>query len=191
MRTPTDCSANTSPRVRAWLGLLRTSLTESPMSSMAARAKLSAGIHRPRSWPSSWNNRRRRVVQPQHETADCFPSSPVRLRRSGCSHSRGLGFTESSPRGVWRLHALWLDGPAKPGLPTALVNTRPRIDWTHMAPKKRRILVTGVARWWGALLVQRLVEDPDVAEEMGIDNREERYELGRADYLKLDIRHSL
>ena len=57
--------------------------------------------------------------------------------------------------------------------------------------KKRRILVTGVARWWGALLVQRLVEDPDVAEVIGIDLREPRYDLGRADYLKLDIRHSL
>ncbi len=60
-----------------------------------------------------------------------------------------------------------------------------------MAGKKRRILVTGVARWWGALLVQRLVEDPDVAEVIGIDIREPRYDLGRADYLKLDIRHSL
>ena len=60
-----------------------------------------------------------------------------------------------------------------------------------MTNKKRRILVTGVARWWGALVVQRLVEDPDVAEVIGIDIREPRYDLGRADYLKLDIRHSL
>jgi UDP-glucose 4-epimerase len=57
--------------------------------------------------------------------------------------------------------------------------------------RKRRILVTGVARWWGALVVQRLIEDPDVAEVIGIDIREPRYDLGRADYLKLDIRHSL
>jgi UDP-glucose 4-epimerase len=57
--------------------------------------------------------------------------------------------------------------------------------------KKRRVLVTGVARWWGALLVQRLIEDPEVAEVIGIDVREPRYDLGRADYLKLDIRHSL
>jgi UDP-glucose 4-epimerase len=60
-----------------------------------------------------------------------------------------------------------------------------------MAARKRRVLVTGVARWWGALVVQRLVEDPDVAEIIGIDVREPRYDLGRADYLKLDIRHSL
>src|SRR3979411_2581896 len=60
-----------------------------------------------------------------------------------------------------------------------------------MANKKRHILVTGVARWWGALLWQRLVEDPAVADVIGIDIREPRYDLGRADYLKLDIRHSL
>jgi UDP-glucose 4-epimerase len=60
-----------------------------------------------------------------------------------------------------------------------------------MRSKKRRILVTGVARWWGALVVQRLVDDPDVAEVIGIDIREPRHDLGRADYLKLDIRHSL
>jgi len=35
-----------------------------------------------------------------------------------------------------------------------------------------------------------IVEDPDVAEVIGIDIREPRYDLGRADYLKLDIRHS-
>jgi UDP-glucose 4-epimerase len=57
--------------------------------------------------------------------------------------------------------------------------------------RKRRVLVTGVARWWGALVVQRLTEDPDVADVIGIDIREPRYDLGRADYLKLDIRHSL
>src|SRR5437660_8551030 len=65
-----------------------------------------------------------------------------------------------------------------------------RALWEGM-PRKRRVLVTGVARWWGALVVQRLVDDPDVAEVIGIDIREPRYDLGRADYLKLDIRHSL
>src|SRR5437667_6438289 len=60
-----------------------------------------------------------------------------------------------------------------------------------MPARKRRVLFTGVGRWWGALVVQRLVEDPDVAEVIAIDIREPRYDLGRADYLKLDIRHSL
>jgi UDP-glucose 4-epimerase len=40
-------------------------------------------------------------------------------------------------------------------------------------------------------VVQKLVEDPEVAEVIGIDTREPRYDLGRADYLKLDVRHSL
>src|SRR5438105_7479993 len=57
--------------------------------------------------------------------------------------------------------------------------------------RDRRILVTGVARWWGALTVQRLQDDTDVAEVVGIDTEEPRYDLGRADFLKLDIRHSL
>ncbi len=55
----------------------------------------------------------------------------------------------------------------------------------------RRILVTGVSRWWGALPAQRLVESPEVAEVIGIDVREPRYDLGSADYVRLDIRHSL
>ena len=60
-----------------------------------------------------------------------------------------------------------------------------------MPNRKRRILVTGVARWWGALLVQRLVEDPRVEEVVGIDTEEPHHDLGDADFLKLDIRHSL
>jgi UDP-glucose 4-epimerase len=57
--------------------------------------------------------------------------------------------------------------------------------------RKRRILVTGVARWWGAQLVQRLTETEGVEEVVGIDTQEPHQDLGRADYLKLDIRHSL
>src|SRR5438105_11722434 len=57
--------------------------------------------------------------------------------------------------------------------------------------RDRRILVTGVARWWGALTVQRLQDDPRVAEVIGIDTEEPRYDLGRADFLQLDVRHSL
>jgi UDP-glucose 4-epimerase len=60
-----------------------------------------------------------------------------------------------------------------------------------MPTRKRRVLVTGVSRWWGALLVQRLVEEPSVAEVIGIDQAEPRYDLGRADFLKVDIRHGL
>src|SRR2546429_4318575 len=57
--------------------------------------------------------------------------------------------------------------------------------------KKRRVLVTGVARWWGALVVQRRVEAPAGAEFAAQHSRGRRYYLGRAGYLKPDIRHSL
>jgi UDP-glucose 4-epimerase len=60
-----------------------------------------------------------------------------------------------------------------------------------VAAPKRRILVTGVARWWGALLVQRLVDDHRVDEVVGIDTEEPHHDLGDADFLKLDVRHSL
>jgi len=53
------------------------------------------------------------------------------------------------------------------------------------------VLVTGVARWWGALLVQRLVDEPEVEEVIAIDTEEPHHDLGDADFLKLDIRHSL
>ena len=53
------------------------------------------------------------------------------------------------------------------------------------------MLVTGVARWWGALLVQRLVEDSRVDEVVAIDTEEPHHDLGDADFLKLDVRHSL
>ena len=53
------------------------------------------------------------------------------------------------------------------------------------------MLVTGVARWWGARTVQRLGADSSVGQIIGIDTLEPQYDLGRADFVKLDIRHSL
>ena len=53
------------------------------------------------------------------------------------------------------------------------------------------MLVTGVARWWGALLVQRLVEEPEVEEVVAVDTEDPHHDLGDADFLKLDIRHAL
>src|SRR5207244_11117713 len=66
-----------------------------------------------------------------------------------------------------------------------------RLRYWNVVAKKRRILATGVARWWGSLPVQRDVADPDAAELIGSDVRAPRYDPGRADYLKLDTRHSL
>ena len=58
-------------------------------------------------------------------------------------------------------------------------------------PTKRRVLVTGVSRWWGALTVQRLLEHKEVAEVVGIDTADPHHDLGSADFVRVDIRHSL
>jgi UDP-glucose 4-epimerase len=57
--------------------------------------------------------------------------------------------------------------------------------------RRRRVLVTGVARWWGALTARRLADEPGVAEVVGIDVGEPGHDLGGADFVKVDIRHSL
>jgi len=60
-----------------------------------------------------------------------------------------------------------------------------------MAGRKRRVLITGVSRWWGALLAQRLIQDEGIAEVIGVDTEDPHYDLGDADFLKVDVRHSL
>lgn len=60
-----------------------------------------------------------------------------------------------------------------------------------MASAKRRVLVTGVSRWWGALVVQRLLEEKSVAEVVGIDTEDPGHDLGSADFVRVDVRHSL
>lgn len=60
-----------------------------------------------------------------------------------------------------------------------------------MASPKRRVLVTGVSRWWGALVVQRLLEERTVVEVIGIDTEDPGHDLGRADFVRVDVRHSL
>lgn len=57
--------------------------------------------------------------------------------------------------------------------------------------RKRRVLVTGVSRWWGALTVQRLLQHHDVGEVVGIDTADPHHDLGSADFVRVDIRHSL
>lgn len=60
-----------------------------------------------------------------------------------------------------------------------------------MTPRKRRVLVTGVSRWWGALTVRRLLEAKDVVEVIGIDTEDPGHDLGSADFVRVDVRHSL
>ncbi|MBJ7609887.1 MAG: NAD-dependent epimerase/dehydratase family protein [Candidatus Dormibacteraeota bacterium] len=55
----------------------------------------------------------------------------------------------------------------------------------------RRILVTGVSRFWGAELARRLEADPDVEQIVAIDSEGPGRPLARTDYVRADIRHSL
>lgn len=57
--------------------------------------------------------------------------------------------------------------------------------------RRRRVLVTGVSRWWGALTVQRLLERREIEEVVGIDTADPHHDLGSADFVRVDIRHSL
>ena len=55
----------------------------------------------------------------------------------------------------------------------------------------RRILVTGVSRFWGAELARRLEADPDVEQIVAVDTQGPARQLARTDFVRADIRHSL
>jgi UDP-glucose 4-epimerase len=55
----------------------------------------------------------------------------------------------------------------------------------------RRILVTGVSRFWGAELARRLEADPGVEQIVAVDNEGPARPLARTDFVRADIRHSL
>ena len=56
---------------------------------------------------------------------------------------------------------------------------------------RRRVLITGVSRFWGGELAQRLEADPAIEQIVGVDVREPGHELARTDFVRADIRHSL
>jgi UDP-glucose 4-epimerase len=56
---------------------------------------------------------------------------------------------------------------------------------------RQRVLITGVARFWGAELAQRLERDPSIEHIVGVDVREPPDELERTDFVRADLRHSL
>lgn len=55
----------------------------------------------------------------------------------------------------------------------------------------RRILVTGVSRFWGAELARRLEADPSVEQIVAVDSEGPARELARTDFVRADLRHSL
>ena len=57
--------------------------------------------------------------------------------------------------------------------------------------RRQRVLITGVSRFWGYELAQRLEADPMVEQIVGIDVREPAHDLSRTDFIRADLRHSL
>ncbi|HLZ39226.1 MAG TPA: NAD-dependent epimerase/dehydratase family protein, partial [Mycobacteriales bacterium] len=55
----------------------------------------------------------------------------------------------------------------------------------------RRVLVTGVSRYLGGRLATLLQADPDVESVIGVDTIPPRRDLGRAEFVRADIRNPL
>lgn len=55
----------------------------------------------------------------------------------------------------------------------------------------KRVLVTGLATFWGGLVAQRLEEDPGVDVIVGLDTREPTIELERTEYVRADENYSI
>lgn len=56
---------------------------------------------------------------------------------------------------------------------------------------KQRVLITGVSRYLGGRLAQRLEEDPDVGEIFGVDLEPPTLPLQRTEFVRADIRNPL
>jgi UDP-glucose 4-epimerase len=56
---------------------------------------------------------------------------------------------------------------------------------------RQRVLITGISRFWGSELAQRLERNPMVEQIVGVDVREPSEDLERTDFVRADIRHSL
>ncbi len=50
----------------------------------------------------------------------------------------------------------------------------------------KRVLVTGLATYWGGRVAQALEEDPDVDVIIGLDTREPKVKLERTEYVRSD-----
>ncbi len=60
----------------------------------------------------------------------------------------------------------------------------------HTAPA-RRVLITGLASYWGGRLAQALESFPEVEAIIGVDSSEPTRELHRTEYVKVGTQHSL
>ena len=57
--------------------------------------------------------------------------------------------------------------------------------------RARRVLVTGLATYWGGRLAQALESFPEIEAIIGVDTREPTRELERTEYVKVGNQHSL
>jgi len=55
----------------------------------------------------------------------------------------------------------------------------------------RRVLITGLASFWGGLVAQALEDNPDVDVIIGLDTREPSVELERTEYVRTDENYSI
>jgi UDP-glucose 4-epimerase len=55
----------------------------------------------------------------------------------------------------------------------------------------KRVLITGLATFWGGLVAQALEADPDVEVIVGLDTREPSVELERTEYVRTDENYSI
>ncbi len=55
----------------------------------------------------------------------------------------------------------------------------------------RRVLITGLASFWGGLVAQRLEPDPGIDVLIGLDTREPTVELERTEYVRTDENYSI
>lgn len=55
----------------------------------------------------------------------------------------------------------------------------------------KRVLITGLATFWGGLVAQRLEEDPSIDVLVGLDTREPTIELERTEYVRTDENYSI
>jgi UDP-glucose 4-epimerase len=55
----------------------------------------------------------------------------------------------------------------------------------------RRVLITGVSRFWGCRLAQRLERHPSIERIVAVDTATPAAELERTDFVRADIRHSV
>jgi UDP-glucose 4-epimerase len=55
----------------------------------------------------------------------------------------------------------------------------------------KRILITGISRYWGGRLAQALEAFPEVEAVIGVDSQEPQVELERTEYVKVGAQHAL